>query len=35
MCDSFRVASDVQYSHCRNRARVDVGPSVGMSIVLL
>ena len=30
-CDSFRGASDVRYSRCRNRARVDVGLSVGIS----
>ena len=31
---SFRDASDVRYSRCRNRARVDVGLSVGISVTL-
>ena len=34
MCDSFRGASDVRYSPCRNLARVDVGLSVGMSVTV-
>ena len=34
MCYSFRGASDVRYSRCRNRARVDVGLSVGISITV-
>ena len=33
-CDSFRGASDVRYSRCRNRARVDVGLSVGISVTV-
>ena len=32
MCNSFRGASDVQYSHCRNRARA--GLSVGMGVTV-
>ena len=32
MCNSFRGASDVQYSRCRNRARV--GLSVGISVTV-
>ena len=28
----FRGASDARYSRCRNRARVDVGLSVGISV---
>ena len=31
---SFRGASDVRYSRCRNRARVDVGLSVGISVTV-
>ena len=31
-CDSFRGASEVRYSRCRDRARVDVGLSVGISV---
>ena len=34
MCDSFRSASDVWYSRCRNRARVNVGLSVGISVTV-
>ena len=34
MCDSFRGASDVRYSRCRNRASVDVGLSVGISVTV-
>ena len=34
MCDSFRSASDVSYSRCRNRARVNVGLSVGISVTV-
>ena len=34
MCDRFRGASDVQYSRCRNRARVDVGFSVKISVTV-
>ena len=34
MSDSFRVASDVRYSRCRNMARVDVGQSVGISVTV-
>ena len=34
MCDSFRGASDVRYSRCRNRARVDVGLSAGISVTM-
>ena len=34
MCNSFRGAFDVQYSCCRNRARVDVGLSVGISVTV-
>ena len=30
-CDSFRGASEVRYSRCRDRARVDVGLRVGIS----
>ena len=33
-CDSFKGASDVRYSHCRNRARVDVGLSDGTSVTV-
>ena len=33
-CYSFRGASDVWYSRCRNRARVDVGLSVGISVTV-
>ena len=33
-CDSFRGASDVRYSRCRNRVRVDVGLSVGISVTV-
>ena len=33
-CDSFREASDVRYSRCRNRAGVDVGLSVGISVTV-
>ena len=33
-CDSFRGASDVRYSRRRNRARVDVGLSVGISVIV-
>ena len=32
MCNSFRGASDVRYSCCRNRARV--GLSVGISVTV-
>ena len=32
MCNSFRGASDVWYSRCRNRARV--GLSVGISVTV-
>ena len=32
MCNSFRRASDVRYSRCRNRARV--GLSVGISVTV-
>ena len=32
MCNSFRCASDVRYSRCRNRARV--GLSVGISVTV-
>ena len=28
----FRGASDARYSRCRNRARVDVGLSVGIRV---
>ena len=31
-CDSFRGASEVRYSRCRDRARVDVGLNVGISV---
>ena len=31
---SFRGASDVRYSRCRNRALVDVGFSVGISVTV-
>ena len=31
-CNSFRRASDVRYSRCRNRARV--GLSVGISVTV-
>ena len=31
-CDSFRGASEVRYSRCRDRARVDVGLRVGISV---
>ena len=34
ICDSFRGASDVRCSRCRNRARVDVGLSVGISVTV-
>ena len=30
-CDSFRGVSDVRYSRCRYRARVEVGLSVGIN----
>ena len=33
-CDSFGGASDARYSGCRNRARVDVGLSVGNSVTV-
>ena len=33
-CDSFRGASDVRYSRRRNRARVDVGLSFGISVIV-
>ena len=32
VCNSFRGASDVRYSRCRNRARV--GLRVGMSVTV-
>ena len=32
MCNSFRGASDVRYSRCRNRARADL--SVGISVTV-
>ena len=32
MCNSFRGASDVWYTRCRNRARV--GLSVGISVTV-
>ena len=32
MCNSFRGASDVRYSRCRNRARV--GLRVGISVTV-
>ena len=32
--NSFRVASEVRYSRCRNRARVEVGLSFGVSVTL-
>ena len=32
MCNSFRGASDVRYSRCRNRARA--GLSVGISVTV-
>ena len=35
MCDSFRGSSDVWYSHCLNRARVDVGLSVLCTVSVL
>ena len=34
MCAGFRGASDVRYSRCPNRARVDVGLSVGISVTV-
>ena len=34
MCDSFRSASDVSYSRCHNRDRVNVGLSVGISVTV-
>ena len=33
-CDSLRGASDVRYSRCRNRPRVDDGLSVGISVTV-
>ena len=33
-CDSFRGASDVWYSHCLNRTKVDVGLSVRISVTV-
>ena len=33
-CDSFRGASEVRYSRCRDRARVGVGLSVGISVTV-
>ena len=33
-CDSFRGTCDVWYSRFRNRARVDVGLSVGISVTV-
>ena len=33
-CDSFRGASDVRYSRCRNRTRVDVGLRVGINVTV-
>ena len=32
--DSFRGACDVRYSRCGNRARVDVGLSVGINVTV-
>ena len=32
MCNSFRGTSDVRYSSCRNRARVDVRLSVSVAV---
>ena len=33
-CDNFRGASDVRYSRCSSRTRVDVGLSVGISVTV-
>ena len=33
-CDSFRGASDIRYSRCRNRPKVDVGLSAGISVTV-
>ena len=33
-CDSFRGASDVRYSRCCYKARVDVGLSAGISVTV-
>ena len=33
-CDNFRGASDVRYSRCRYRARVNDGPSVGIGVTV-
>ena len=32
--NSFRVASEVRYSRCRNRARGEVGFSFGVSVTV-
>ena len=34
LANRFRGASDVRYSCCRNRTRVDVGLSVGISFTV-
>ena len=34
LCDSFRGASDIRYSRCRNRSKVDVGLSAGISVTV-
>ena len=33
-CDSFRGASDIRYSRCRDRSKVDVGLSAGISVTV-
>ena len=33
-CDSFRGASDIRYSRYRNRSKVDVGLSAGISVTV-
>ena len=33
-CNSFRGTSDVGDSSCGNRAKVDVGPSVGIGVTM-
>ena len=32
MCNSFRGASDVRYSRCRNRARAGLSVGIGVTV---
>ena len=32
MCNSFRGASDVRYSRCRNRARVGLNVAISVTV---